>query len=60
MTEERTGPTVVCLTQGAPLAPEPHVAVYHDEIPESVLEQINRAHPQDVPSQGRLIAAFNW
>lgn len=60
MTDERTDPRVLCLTPGAPLAPEPHVADYHDDIPDAVLEMIDAAHPQDVASQGSLVSAFNW
>lgn len=60
MNDEKPAPNVVRLTVGAPLAPEPHNACYEHELPEAVFDLIDKSHPQDLASQGRVIAAFAW
>ena len=56
--EHRPGPVALAAVPGKPLVPEPFAADYHDEVPEEMYALIDEMCPQDVLSQGRLIAKF--
>lgn len=60
MSDEKVGPRVIHFTPGQPLATEPHVANYSDEIDTATYAAIDDAHPQDIKSQGRCVSAFTW
>lgn len=60
MSDKKTGPRVICSTPGRPLATEPHAADYSKDISEATFAAIDAARPQDIASQGRCVAAFNW
>ncbi len=60
MSDQKAGPQVIRFTIGQPLATEPHAADYSGEIKKATYDAIDAAHPQNVASQGRCVAAFNW
>lgn len=60
MSDKKAAPCVVRSTPGKPLATEPHVADYGQDIAKSTFAAIDAAHPQDRASQGRCISAFDW